>query len=195
MIQYICANCGSLSLISDYFQVNEDLVPSLEKQKELSTTTTDGKLNFCPTPNCQDTIAICRSKTSSEVVKTYTFGIHEHLPPLTTTRLPTEASTKFLIQLHEEIHGTNSPILSAYGRYSNKEFWFHVLATADVNAFSYSTPKQEFFLSISRNREQNPFNKLEELKLKYPEEDFSKIEEQLKFQEIKIVQYILNQHP
>ena len=74
------------------------------------------------------------------------------------------------------------------------DFWFHVLATADVNAFSYNTPKQEFFLSISRNREQNPFNKLEELKLKYPE-DFSKIEEQLKFQEMKIVPYILNQHP
>ena len=75
------------------------------------------------------------------------------------------------------------------------DFWFHVLATADVNAFSYSTPKQEFFHSISRNREQNPFNKLEELKLKYPGEDFSMIEKQLKFQEMKIVQYILNQHP
>ena len=126
MIQSICANCGSLSLISDYFQVNEDLVPSLVKQKELPTTTTDEKLNFCPAPrncpNCQNTISICQSKTSSEVVKSYTFGIHEHLPPLTTKRLPAEATTKFLIQLHEEIYGTNSPILLDFEHYPNKDF-------------------------------------------------------------------------
>ena len=196
MIQFICNQCGALTVTSNHTSMCDGFKPSNHEERlSTSTDTANGEINFYPPPNMsQDTPAICHSKTSDQVIKTIIFGIHDHLPPFYSTKLPTEVSTKFLIQLHAEMFGNNSKILSYYNKFhSLKDFWFFILSESDLNAFNFSPAKQEFYLYISSHRERNPYKKLADLKTKYPKEDLSDIENQLKQQEEKIIKYILNQ--